>query len=66
MNIFKIKWELILAIILGFMAIVGFNILTDDLYGFVMEVILVFAFTAWIVGYKDIKAARQLLIKYWK
>lgn len=66
MKFFQIKWELIIAILLGFMAVIGFRILTDDLLGCTMEIILVFAFTAWIIGYQDIKAARQLLLKYWK
>lgn len=66
MKVFRIKWELILAIVLGFLAIVGFNILTDDTLGCIMEIILVFAFASWLVMYPDIKKARQLLLKSWK
>lgn len=66
MKLFRIKWELILAIILGFLAIIGFNILVDDTLGCIMEIILVFAFTTWVVAYKDIQKARQLLLKNWK
>lgn len=66
MRIFRIKWELILAIILGFLAIIGFDLLTDEILGCIMEIILVFAFTSWIVIYKDIQKARHLLLQNWK
>lgn len=58
---FNIKWELILTIIFGISAIVGYFILTDDTYGCIMEVILVFAFTSMLVVYKDIKKARKMV-----
>ena len=58
---FGIKWELILTILFGISAVVGYFLLTDDTLGCIMEVILVFAFTSMIVEYKTIRDARRLV-----
>lgn len=65
-KIFRIKWELIIAILLFISMVLTFSIIdTKDYRTFVLFAIPTFLFISWIVNYNKIKEIREFLLRTW-
>ena len=67
-NIWGIKWELIIAIMLGFTTIVSYSIIQTgncDWRDYALVLCTLIPLILWIVKYNDFKKARLLLKDIW-
>ena len=68
LNLMAIRWELIIAFMLGFTTIVSYSIIQTgdcDWRDYVLALCTLIPFILWIIKYNDFKKARLLLKDIW-